>query len=393
MGHLRYGRRVPPSFAAERAISLSGELVWVVVDRDGFGLHEEATTFLVGLRARDVSVNTERVYAGRVALYLSYCASRGLEWSDPGFLGLKGFQDWLVTEPLPARSARVGAELRFRSRGTANAVLSSVCEFLRFGVTHGWVPARATAALSEPKFLRHLPPGYDPGEDDQFRRVMRPVFRFADTERGYEALSGERIEQILRLTCHARDFFLILLLLVTGMRVGEGLGLRREDMHLLASSRTLGCVIDGPHVHVRRRRDNANAALAKSRFPRAIPVTTRLVDAYVEYLHERDGVEAAAGCDMVFVNLFREPLGAPMSYSNVKDMFDRLARTVGFAVRPHMLRHTAATGWVRAGVDLDIVQHLLGHVSSSSMQPYLHVNDQDKRDAVERVAAAGMAGR
>ncbi|MGH3755000.1 MAG: hypothetical protein ACRDRP_20350, partial [Pseudonocardiaceae bacterium] len=37
-------------------MSPSGELVWVVVDRVGFGLHEEATTFLVGLRARDLSV-------------------------------------------------------------------------------------------------------------------------------------------------------------------------------------------------------------------------------------------------------------------------------------------------------------------------------------------------
>jgi integrase len=381
-------------YAAERAVSPSGELVWVVVDCDGFRLHEQASMFLAGLRARDLSVNTERVYAGRVALYLSYCASRGLEWADPGFLGLKGFQDWLVTEPLPARSSRVaGVGPRFRSRGTANAVMTSVCEFLRFGATHGWVPARAAAALSEPKFLRCLPAGYDPGEDDQYRQVMRPVFRFADTERGYDALSEEQLERILGLACHARDFFLILMLLVTGMRVGEALGLRREDMHLLASSRMLGCVIEGPHVHVRRRRENANGALAKSRFPRAIPVTTRLVTAYAEYSHERDCVAVAAGCDMVFVNLFREPLGAPMSYSNVKDIFDRLARAAGFAVRPHMFRHTAATGWVRAGVDLDVVRQLLGHVSWSSVQPYLHVNDRDKRDAVERVAAARAADR
>jgi integrase len=176
------------------------------------------------------------------------------------------------------------------------------------------------------------------------------------------------------------------------MRIGEALGLRREDMHLLASSRALGCGIEGPHVHVRRRRENANRALAKSRFPRAIPVTTALTAGYAAYQHERDRVEIAADCDMVFVNLFREPFGAPMSYSNVKDLFDRLARVAGFAVRPHMLRHTAATGWIRAGVDRDVVQHLLGHVCASSLQPYLHVNDRDKRDAVERVAA-GLAHR
>jgi integrase/recombinase XerD len=37
------------------------------------------------------------------------------------------------------------------------------------------------------------------------------------------------------------------------MRIGEALGLRREDMHLLPDSRVLGCRHEGPHVHVRRR--------------------------------------------------------------------------------------------------------------------------------------------
>ncbi|MER6477160.1 hypothetical protein ACFFSH_34300 [Streptomyces filamentosus] len=34
-----------------------------------------------------------------------------------------------------------------------------------------------------------------------------------------------------------------------------------------------------------------------------------------------------------------------------------------------------------------MVQNLLGHVSPSSMEPYIHATDTDKREAVERVAA------
>lgn len=362
-----------------------GSVAWVVVD-DAVVLHAEASTFLAGLRARDLSVNTERAYAGRVALYLSYCAARGLDWADPGFLGLKGFQDWLVTEPLPPRGCRTGAGQRYRSRAAANAVLTAVCEYLKFGAVHGWVPLAAVPVLSEPKFLRHLPPGYDPGESGQFRTVSARAFRFAVAEEGYKALTPEQIATMVRLASRSRDKFLIVLLGCTGMRIGEALGLRRQDMHLLASSRALGCEIEGPHVHVRRRRENANGALAKSRFPRIIPATAELVTFYTCYLHERDTVPEAADCDMVFVNLFRAPLGQPVSYQNAKDMFDRLARAAGFAARPHMLRHSAATGWIRAGVPRDVAQNLLGHVSPSSMQPYLHVSDQDKREAVERVA-------
>jgi integrase/recombinase XerD len=384
---------MPSSYRSERAMRPNGDVSWVVVDDVAFELHVEASTFLASLRARDLSVNTERVYAGRVALFLSYCAERDLSWSAPSFMGLKGFQDWLVSEPLPQRGRGLSVR-RFRSPGTANAVMTSVCEFLRFGVTQGWVSARTASMLSNPRLVRFLPPGYDSGEDGQFRLIASAVFRFRQPQSGIETFSDEQIERILGLSGRARDRFLVLLLAATGMRVGEALGLRREDMHLLAGSRTLGCGVAGPHVHVRRRH-NANRALAKSRYPRTIPVTPGLVGSYVDYQHERDQVQADHGtyrdCDMVFVNLFREPRGAPLTYWSVKDHFDRLSRAGGFAVRPHMFRHTAATRWVRSGIAPDVVSNLLGHVSPSSLQPYLHVTDQDRRAAVERVAARSAA--
>jgi integrase len=71
----------------------------------------------------------------------------------------------------------------------------------------------------------------------------------------------------------------------------------------------------------------------------------------------------------------------------VKELFDRLAKKTRLTARPHMLRHGAATAWVRAGVDEDVVQDLLGHVSRSSLTPYLHASEADKRAAVELVAA------
>ncbi|MEU1193974.1 hypothetical protein [Streptomyces sp. NPDC005859] len=50
------------------------------------------------------------------------------------------------------------------------------------------------------------------------------------------------------------------------------------DLHLLPDSRGLGCFHQGPHVHVRRRDDNANNALAKSRVERVIPVESEVID-------------------------------------------------------------------------------------------------------------------
>jgi integrase len=90
---------------------------------------------------------------------------------------------------------------------------------------------------------------------------------------------------------------------------------------------------------------------------------------------------------MVFVNLFRPPLGRAMTYPNAKNLFDRLARRAGHPARPHMLRHSAATHWLREGVDRDVVQKLLGHASPLSMDRYRHVDESETRAAVDRAQA------
>ncbi|MET7717819.1 tyrosine-type recombinase/integrase [Streptomyces sp. NPDC005407] len=379
-------------YRAERALRpVDGSIAWVVVGED-FSLHEEACAFLAGLRARGRSSNTERVYAGRVAVYLSWCEANGVDCTRPALLDLARFLRWLVAEPLPARSRDGSGVPRFRSEATANAVMTGVCEFLRFGARHGWVPAEVAASLTEPRYLAYLPSGFDPGEQGQFRNVRARMLKYSAAVEGPQWLSDEQIEQLRSAAVRGRDRLLVSLLACTGMRIGEALGLHRQDMHLLSNSAMLGCQVTGPHVHVRRRLD-ANGALAKSRFPRWIPVTEELVDAYTEYLHERAArVSGEADSEAVFVNLYAGRLGRPMTYVAAKDMFDRLARRVGFEARPHMLRHSAATRWIRSGIERDVVQRLLGHASASSLDVYLHADDDELRDAVTRVAAGREAG-
>ncbi len=142
----------------------------------------------------------------------------------------------------------------------------------------------------------------------------------------------------------------------------------------------------GARLHVRHRA-NPNGALAKSRFPRTVLASDAVLASYAGYQYERAALSGGDGTDLVLVNLYHQPLGAAMTYWAAKGFFGRLARGCGFPVRPHMLRHTAATNWVRAGVDLDVVQALPGHASLASTTVYLHARDEDKRRAVEAVAA------
>ncbi|WP_346101453.1 tyrosine-type recombinase/integrase [Nonomuraea maheshkhaliensis] len=368
---------------------------WVVVDED-FGLHVEACAYLAGLRGAGRAFNTEKTYAGRIALYLSYCTGHGVDWSSPSLPQLMAMMRWLVDEPMRPRSRRPGATARYRSEDTANKIMGTVGEFLSWCCLQGWVPPTLVNALTQPKYLRYLPTGFDAGEDGQNRTVMARTIKFRVAVPGYEWLSDEEIAVLLGLARHARDAFLIQLLAETGMRIGEALGLRRKDMHLLPDSRVLGCRHEGPHVHVHRRL-NANGAFAKARQPRAIPVERDTIEAYSRYQYERDEVGEATGADMgsdlVFVNLFHPPLGEPMKYANAYELFCRLAARAGFRARPHMFRHSAITKMRRAGVDRRVVQEIAGHVSASSQDVYSHVTDSDKRQAVEMVAAARRQAR
>ena len=366
------------SFSAERAVSsLDGSELWVVLDPE-LVLHREASDFLRALHGASRSPHTIRVYAGRVASFLGWCASQGVEWSSISLASLARFKHFV--EATPGRGGRL------RSGATVNATLTAVCEFLRFCARTGVIGQVVAGQLSEPRWLRFTPPGFDAGESGQFRAVRARALKARAETPFPEALTAEQAETVLGCCRTPRERFLVILLHDTGLRIGEALGLRRADMHLLPDSRHLGCATVGAHIHVRHRA-NPNRALAKSRFPRSVPASDAVLSSYADYQHERAGLAGDDGTDLVLVNLYHEPVGAPMTYWSARRFFDRLAAGCGFPVRPHMLRHTAATNWVRAGTDLDVVQALMGHASLVSTTVYLHARDEDKRRAVEAVAA------
>ena len=366
-------------FQAERAVSpVDLSTTWVVLDC-GFVVHREATDFLRFLDGVSRSPNTIRAYAGRVARFLSWCADGGVDWRTVSLPNLARFKHWLEASP-------IGGDGRLREGKSVNAVLTAVCEFLRYCARHDHIDRAVADRLSEPRYLFHLPPGFDPGERGQLRTVRARSIRAREVEQFPEALTPDQARRVFECCRTPRERFVVQLLHDSGVRIGEALGLRREDIHPLPDSRCLGCSVVGAHIHVRHRA-NPNGALAKSRFARVVPVTVDVVAAYGDYRFERSVILGDDDNDMVLVNLYHPPLGAALTYKAAKGFFDRLAHECAFPVRPHMLRHTAATNWVRAGVAIDVVQKLLGHASLASTTVYLHASDDDKRRAVEMVAA------
>jgi integrase/recombinase XerD len=93
-------------------------------------------------------------------------------------------------------------------------------------------------------------------------------------------------------------------------------------------------------------------------------------------------------CGRGYVNLWAEPLGAPMKVSRVHKLFRSLSARAGLGrlVYPHMLRHSAGTAWA-AAEGLDAAQLLLGHASPTSVGVYVHPSEERQRAAVRKMAA------
>lgn len=304
------------TFRAERAVSaLDGSEFWVVLDGE-LVVHREASAFLRCLDGAGRSPHTIRAYAGRSALFLSWCAGEGIDWRRVELAELARFKHRVQVTPARAGWTRSGA--------ATNAILTAVCELLRFCARTGLIDAVVAERLSEPRWLRFPPSGFDAGESGQFRTVRARALKARSETPFPEALTREQADAVLACCRRPRESFLVILLHDTGLRIGEALGLRRCDMHLLPDSRSLGCTVLGAHVHVRHRA-NPNGALAKSRFPRMVPTSDAVLGAYADYQNERAALVGDGGTEMVLVNLYHAPRGAAMTYRPAKGFFDRLA--------------------------------------------------------------------
>jgi integrase/recombinase XerD len=275
------------------------------------------------------------------------------------------------------------------TRGPArvNAVAAAVRELCKHAVACGWTSASLLAVLYEAGDDRWLPDEVR-GETVTPRGIARPRHRLPEPHRAIQRASTDEIVALLTACRSARDRFIVLAL-ARGLRRGELVSLRREDIHFVIDATSLGCRVEGPHLHVVRRDIAPRGGYAKSRRPRSVPADALLVQARDAYWWERAACRQAADSDFVMVNLSRQPIGAPMRPGAINELFDALSRRAELerSVHPHLLRHGFASDVLDSGGSLDEVQELLGHASVSSTQPYLHPAPNRMRDAVERVAS------
>jgi integrase/recombinase XerD len=185
-----------------------------------------------------------------------------------------------------------------------------------------------------------------------FRRI-----RLQMPERLPRAMEPDDVQKLLSVIDHTRDRAMMLVLLRTGMRIGELLNTRMSDIHL------------------KERRIEIYEG-EKNRLGRVVYLSEDAVCALEAWFQERIQWK-----DYLFHDLGR--MNKRICYSTARTRFMRYVQRAGLLHKGytvHTLRHTFATELLNAGMRLECLQVLLGHRGIEETRRYARLTDKTREE-------------
>ncbi len=176
------------------------------------------------------------------------------------------------------------------------------------------------------------------------------------------AIPAEDLQQILAVIENVRDRALIVLLLHTGMRIGELLRVKMSD--IILSERKILLYLGEKNLHGRIVYYSSDAEQALKKW-------LAIRDLSSEYL-------------------FYGYAGQELSYVVAWMIMSKAVQKAGLGQRGyslHSLRHTFATNMLNAGLRLEVLQQLLGHLSIEITLQYARISDITREDAYFKAMA------
>lgn len=274
-------------------------------------------------KERRASPRTLEAYGFAGSRYIGFLEQyRGetLSLADMGELRAGEIRAWL---------AHLRQSDRPLSPRSLSQALSAIRTFHRFLDRRLDTPNAAVSIVRGPRVVPSAP---RPVNEDQARGLIAEPSLDPDRE-DWEA---------------ARDEAVLTLLYGCGLRISEGLSLKRADAPLGESLRIVG-------------------KGSKTRIVPVLPAVRAAVDTYLKLVPFGSAPDEP---------LFRAKRGGALTPRHVQATVQNLRSRLGLpdSATPHALRHSFATHLLGAGADLRSIQELLGHASLSTTQRYTEVD-------------------
>lgn len=146
-----------------------------------------------------------------------------------------------------------------------------------------------------------------------------------------------------------------------GLRVSELINLKLSSIHLQMQ------IID---------------VLGKGNKERIVPIGKKAIELIKKYLDEgRPKLTSTKLNDYLFLNNNGEPMSRQMFFIVIKEKAKEAGITK--SISPHKLRHSFATHLLERGLDLRLIQELLGHADISTTEIYTHINSEKIKSVFE----------
>ncbi|CAB49304.1 site-specific tyrosine recombinase/integron integrase [Pyrococcus abyssi] len=173
-----------------------------------------------------------------------------------------------------------------------------------------------------------------------------------------KSLTEEEVRRIINAAETLRDRLILLLLYGAGLRVSELCNLRVEDVNF-----EYGVIV------VRGGKGGKD---------RVVPISESLLSEIKRYLESRND-----DSPYLFVEMKRKRKDK-LSPKTVWRLVKKYGRKAGVELTPHQLRHSFATHMLERGIDIRIIQELLGHSNLSTTQIYTKVSTKHLKEAVKK---------
>ena len=321
------------------------KISWTVLDNRHQAI-APINDFLTSQQALGRSPNTIRAYAHHLRRWWEY-----LDGADQ--------KDWQTISRADIADFINGLRARkSRQSSTINAIVAAVISFYDYQDQAAEYHTRFGSRSKRHQFVHSMA--------NRNRPFAQPI-----SKRPPETLTKEQVLTLITACQLKRDKLLLTLLYQTGMRIGQALGLRHEDID---SEDNL--------IRIVPRDDNANGMRAKTRHEYIVHISTHLITLYTDYLvNEYPDMDS----DYVFVALFGQSRGRPLTYHSVVSLFNRLGRKTDIVTHPHAFRHTHVTELLQAGIEPRIIQQRVGHQSiNTTMENYAHLTATDVKREFQR---------